>query len=210
MSKKAEKLAEESSADHPARYRLLAIIYLMQDRMDMAREASQHLVALEPEVPYSWWLAGYIDLWESDYSQAQQNFETAYELKTPEDLTWWRPHATYLGIALWGLGEKDRAEQLFAERMSLNQAAIDNGNQDPALRKDMAVIHATRGETEEAVQWMERAVESGYAWYDLTAKEGLLENLRNHPRFQQLMTEMEARVAGMRRRVEVMESEWEN
>ncbi len=207
---KAEKLAEEISADHPARYRLLAIIYLLQDRMDMAREASQHLVALEPEVPYSWWLAGYMDLWENDYSQAQQNFETAYELNTPEDLTWWRPHATYLGIALWRLGEKDRAEQLFAERMSLNQAAIDNGNQDPTLRKDMAVIHATRGETEEALQWMERAVESGYARYDLTLKEGLLGTLHDDPRFQQLMTKIEAKVAVMRRQVEAMESEWDN
>ena len=207
---KAEKLAEEISPDHPARYRLLATIYMLQDRMDMAREASQHLIALEPEVPFSWWLAGYLDLWENDYSQAKQNFEAAYELKTPEDLTWWRPHATYLGVALWRLGEKERAEELFAEQMRLNQAAIENGNQNPALRKDMAVIQATRGESDEALEWMEQAVESGYTWYDLTIKDGLLDNLRDDPRFQQLMTEMETRVSGMRTRAEAIEREWGN
>jgi tetratricopeptide (TPR) repeat protein len=198
------------SPDHPARYRLLAIIYLLQDRMDMAREASEHLIALEPEIPYSWWLAGYMDLWENQNSRARENLERAYELRTPEDLTWWRPHATYLGVALWRLGEKDRAEELFAERIRLSQAAIDNGNQNPALRKDMAVIHATRGEIEEAVQWLERAIESGFAWHDLTTKDGLLDNLRDNPRFQQVMTEMETRVAGMRTSAEVIEREWGN
>jgi serine/threonine protein kinase/Tfp pilus assembly protein PilF len=207
---RAEEVANSMSPDHPARYRLLAIIYLLQDRMDMAREASEHLIALEPEIPYSWWLAGYMDLWENQNSRARENLERAYELRTPEDLTWWRPHATYLGVALWRLGEKDRAEELFAERIRLSQAAIDNGNQNPALRKDMAVIHATRGEIEEAVQWLERAIESGFAWHDLTTKDGLLDNLRDNPRFQQVMTEMETRVAGMRTSAEVIEREWGN
>jgi hypothetical protein len=74
----------------------------------------------------------------------------------------------------------------------------------------MAVIFATRGETEEALRWMELAFESGYALYDLTMKDGLLDSLHNYPRFQQLIAEMEAKVADMRLRVEAMEAEWDD
>jgi hypothetical protein len=151
-----------------------------------------------------------MDLWENENLRAKTNLESAYELKTPEDLTWWRPHATYLGVALWRLGERDKAEELFTERIRLNQAAIEKGNQNPELPRDMAVILATRGEVEEAVQWMEKAAESGFAWHDLTTKDGLLNNLRDNPRFQQIMAKMKARVASMRSRSEVIEREWSN
>ena len=53
-----------------------------------------------------------------------------------------------------------------------------------------------------------KAFENGYALYDLTLKEGLLEDLRDHPRFQEIIAAMETRVADMRSRVEAMEAEW--
>jgi serine/threonine protein kinase/tetratricopeptide (TPR) repeat protein len=205
---KAEEWAEKISATHPAKYRLLALLYMLQDRMSEAREASSQLTSLQPDLPFTWWIAGSIALWEKDYRQASESFEIAYELPTREDLTWWRPHATYLGVALWRSRLRGEAAQLFAQRIRLNQLAMDNGNQHPDLRRDMAVIHATLGDREEALQWMGRAVASGYAQYDLIMKDRLLESLYTNSRFQQMISEMEARVGQMRLRVEAMESEW--
>jgi hypothetical protein len=89
--------------------------------------------------------------------------------------------------------------------MRLIESGIEKGNQNPEIRKDMAVIQATRGETEDALRWMERAFESGYARYDLILKDGLLDSLHDEPRFQQLVAEMKGKVARMRLRVEAME-----
>lgn len=205
---KAESSAQKMSEDHPARYRVLALTYMLQGRMQEAREASWHLIRIQPDTRFSWWLVGYLALLANDLPQAQASFERAYQLKTRDDLNWWRPYATYLGITHWRMGDRERAEELFAERIQLNEEAIRKGNQNPELCKDMAVIYATRGEPEEAVRWMEKAFENGYALYDLTLKDGLLEDLRDHPRFQQIIAAMETRVAAMRSRVEVMEAEW--
>ncbi len=205
---KAETLAAQISTDNPARYRLLSLIYMLQHRMEEARETSRKLISLQPDSPFSWWLVGYMALLANDLSQAQIGFETVYQLKTRDDLTWWRPYVTYLGITHWRLGETARAEELFNERILRDEAAIQKGNQNPEVRKDMAVIHANRGETEEALDWLEKAFESGYAWYDLTLKEGLLDSLNDQPRFQHLIAEMENRVKQMRLRVEAMEIAW--
>jgi tetratricopeptide (TPR) repeat protein len=205
---KAEKVALAMSEDHPERYRLLALIYMLQDRLEEAREASRHLISLQPDSPFSWWMVGYLALLSNDLAQAQAGFERAHQLKTKDDLNWSRPYRTYLGITLWRLGEKQQAEQLFSERILLNERAIQKGNQDPERRKDMAVIYATIGETDEALRWLELAFESGYALYDLTLKERLLNNLHDHPRFVELVDQMAGKVGAMRARVAAMESEW--
>jgi non-specific serine/threonine protein kinase len=204
----AVRVANKMSPDHPARHRLLAFIYLLQGRRETARSTCQELLSIQPDVPFNWWLRGSIALWDGDYAQARESFEIATLVRTPEDLTWRRPYSTYLGVSLWKLGETERADQLFAERIRISREAIEAGNQNPELPRELAVIHATRGETEEAIAWMEQAVESGYNWYDLTAKDGLLESLQNHPRFQQLTAEMRNKVAEQRQRVQAIEANW--
>jgi TolB-like protein/Tfp pilus assembly protein PilF len=205
---KAEQLAKKISANYPAHYRLLALIYLLQGRMEEATEAGRQLIALQPDTPFSWWVNGYIAFLERDLDYALDSFERAYQLKTKDDLNWWRPYATYLGVTYWKQGKKDKAEQLFAERIALNESAIEKGNQNPEIRKDMAVIFATRGDKEEALRWLELAALNGYALYDLTLRDGLLDNLHDEPRFQKLIAEMETRVSEMRNRVARMEAEW--
>jgi tetratricopeptide (TPR) repeat protein len=205
---KAAELVQQISSDHPARYRLVALINILQGHTDQAKVTSEQLLSRQPDSSFAWWLSGQISFLADDYEKARESFSRAHQLKTTEDLNWWRPFATYLGVTLWRLGERDAAEQLFSERISANQSAFEKGNQDPELRRDMAVIHATRGETEEALQWMERAFEAGYARYDLIQKDRLLEALYDHPRFQELVVAMRAGVSQMRRLVGLMEQEW--
>ena len=206
---KAEKLAQKMSADHPSRYRLLALIYLYLNRMAEAREAAQQLIALQPDTPFSWWVSGYIAFLEEDLDYARDSFEEAYQLKTKDDLNWWRPYATYLGVIHWRQGNREKAEELFTERIALNESAIEKGSQHPEIRKDMAVIYATRGDKEEALRWLELAALNGYALYDLTLRDGLLDGLHDQPRFQKIMAEMATKVSLMRARVTEMEAEWD-
>ncbi|UCF36492.1 MAG: protein kinase [Acidobacteriota bacterium] len=205
---KAEQLAARISQDHPARDRLLSLIHLLQGRMQEAKVAADRLILLQPEVPFSWWVSGYVKLWNGENAAAQADFERAYQLKATDDLNWWRPYATYLGKTLWNLGDTQSANRFFNERLAADQNAIDAGSQYPDLLKDRAVIYATRGEIDNALQWMQRAVDSGYLLYDIAERDGLLQPLYEEPRFQQMMREAESRVEGMRRRAEIMERDW--
>jgi hypothetical protein len=107
------------------------------------------------------------------------------------------------------MGDREKAEELFSERTLLNEKAIQKGNQNPEIFKDMAVIYATIGESDEALRWLELAFENGYALYDLTLKDGLLDSLHDQPRFIELIDKMESKVTEMRSRVRAMEADWD-
>jgi len=205
---KAIDLALRISAEHPLRYRLLALIYLLQNRMEEVREASSQLIERQPDVPFTWWLNGNMEFWEQNYVEARKHFDKAKQLKAREDLTWWRPYSTYLGITYWKTGDQKRAEELFAESIRNNEKAMEQGNQHPELRRDMAVIYAIRGETDTALQWLEQAIEKGASLYDLTLKDGLLADLYENPRFQQMTEEAGLKIRAMRMRIEEMEIGW--
>jgi hypothetical protein len=66
-----------------------------------------------------------------------------------------------------------------------------------------------RGDKEKAVEWMQKAANSGWTWYDDALKSPLYEVLRDESRFQNIIAEVKAKVDVMRRRVEEMEKEWE-
>jgi TolB-like protein/Tfp pilus assembly protein PilF len=203
---KALDLAEIISDDHPAHFRILGLIYLLQNRLDEAAEACRRLVSLQPDIPFTWWLSGNLALWEQDYQAALENFEKANQLKTRDDLNWWRPYTTYLGFTCLKLGKTQQAEQYFAISEASNLEAMRNGNQNPELRRDMAVIQAIRGEKEEALQWLVQAVATGSTLYDLTLKDEMLESLYDHPRFQELLAEVSLKIERMRLEVEKIEA----
>ena len=74
----------------------------------------------------------------------------------------------------------------------------------------MARVEVTRGNKEEAYRWLQEAYEKG--WRDRDSDDEWLpvyENIRDEPRFQQLMAKINAEKAEMLRRVQEMEKEWE-
>jgi serine/threonine-protein kinase len=66
------------------------------------------------------------------------------------------------------------------------QAALDSRPQDPEYLYWAGIIHNQLGETELALDWLERAVEYGYSTAEIrnTAE---LDNLRGRPRFEELL-----------------------
>ncbi len=66
----------------------------------------------------------------------------------------------------------------------------------------LARIHALHGEKDEALRWLKEAIARGVRNPLWLRRDPLLENLRDDPRFQQLLAELDAEVARMRERVE--------
>jgi hypothetical protein len=109
---------------------------------------------------------------------------------------------------LWKLGERTEAERLLSESERICQEKVAAGDQRYGLREVMAMVHALRGNSDEALRWLEQAIEEGWRWYDVVASDPVWENLRGEPRFQQSMAAVEAEVESMRRRIRVLEQEW--
>jgi hypothetical protein len=64
----------------------------------------------------------------------------------------------------------------------------------------MAAIHAARAETDEALEWLERAFTAGYKDYSTLGRHPIFLAVRREARFQNLLKRMEAAVARMRER----------
>jgi hypothetical protein len=65
-----------------------------------------------------------------------------------------------------------------------------------------AAIHALRGETEAALESLDRAYAAGWRDGRTTARDPLLASLRSEPRFMQTLSRIEADVAAMRARAD--------
>jgi len=61
------------------------------------------------------------------------------------------------------------------------------------------------GKKEEALQWLQKALDSGMTEYRYYTRYPLFENIRDDERFKRIVDEVKIRVAEMRRRVEQME-----
>ena len=70
-------------------------------------------------------------------------------------------------------------------------------------------VHAIRGEKDEALLWLQKAIDAGYDNYTWMSVDPAFENLRDDPRFRQMIAEMKSKVDEMRRRVRELEKEWE-
>jgi hypothetical protein len=76
---------------------------------------------------------------------------------------------------------------------------------DDRFRLSMAAIYAVQGDKEEALRWLQKAVDAGWRWYRFLSRYHLLENIRDDTRFKRIIDDTKAKVAEMLRRVEQFE-----
>jgi TolB-like protein len=107
-------------------------------------------------------------------------------------------HAYHLHKA----GQTARASALMDEILKANQSEIDSGAEWYTPMLQNAAIHAWRGETALALDWLEKSYTAGFRIYRLLARDRLLVSLHNEPRFTKLVARMDADVAAMRARAD--------
>jgi protein kinase/serine/threonine-protein kinase len=69
----------------------------------------------------------------------------------------------------------------------------------------MAAIYAVQGNKEEALEWLEKAVDAGWRDHKCALRYPIFENIRDDERFKRIMDDVKVKVAEMRRRVEQLE-----
>ncbi|MGH7482103.1 MAG: TPR end-of-group domain-containing protein, partial [Longimicrobiales bacterium] len=110
--------------------------------------------------------------------------------------------AVLLGVVLWRAGERERAARLFSDFERFAAERMNGGSEYYLLRYSLAELHAVHGEPEQALDWLERAVDTGWVEVEVTLLDPLLAPLRDEPRFRAIVRDMRTRAAELRRRVE--------
>jgi tetratricopeptide (TPR) repeat protein len=107
-----------------------------------------------------------------------------------------------MGVILAGEGQNQEAMQLL-EPVEMDTAKrIDAGAETAKLRVIMAGIALAGGREEEALTWLQAAVDSGWRDHRLLAIEPAFAPLHDNPGYKVLLEDLRTRVAVMRARVE--------
>jgi hypothetical protein len=135
---------------------------------------------------------------------------TEAQFQNSPDITagyWLVPESPRVRLAylLARRGEK-RQVDLLDQALQGAQKALQEGNQSPRVRMDIAAIHALRGEKDKALRSLQQGYDAGWRDHWTLRKNPIFESLRDEPAFQALLTRMESDVAQMRRRVNIKET----
>ncbi|MBA2243879.1 MAG: protein kinase, partial [Gemmatimonadetes bacterium] len=171
-----------------------------------AQEQVERLLARDGDNARNRATAGDVYLFNGDLVRAREHLERAYDLAPDgRPATTVRRTRVLLGATLWRMGERQGAEQLFAEYEELAREAIAHGDPFPFHPYGLAAMHAIRGQRSEAMRWLETAFSAGFVDHWLLLHDPLLAELRGTPEFQQYAARVKARVDQLRARVLQME-----
>jgi tetratricopeptide (TPR) repeat protein len=133
-------------------------------------------------------LSGIIELWSGDYIKAEQIYSQLGS-------------RIHLGYSLWKKGQEEEAKKLFSQSVESINLRLDQGNENPSLPLNLAMIYSIEGNMIEAYKWLKNAVDAGYKWYAWIEKDPLMENFHNDDQFKQITSQMKIEVEEMRKRV---------
>jgi len=85
-----------------------------------------------------------------------------------------------LGFASIALGEPDQAVTSF-------EKSVELGYRKPTSMYNLACAHALSGHGNEALDWLERALSSGFESWSVVRTDADLDNIRHDPRFRKLL-----------------------
>lgn len=179
-----------------------AHLYVRWGELDQAVALRESMLNLDiSEVD---WLmeAALLHLYARDYPMALRRVEDAFR-EAPEGLllsTKWA--TTIAGFAHLQMGDRERAERLFEQSLTINQEDLDGELDMPRAPWETASILAALGLTDEALAWAEVAYDMGQRRYWDADLDPMFDSVRDDPRFVALVDRMRADVEAMRARVE--------
>jgi protein kinase/serine/threonine-protein kinase len=159
--------------------------------------------ALRPghATPYVHELSGWIELLRGDVGRASERFGWAASADERASDSW-----PQLGLAAC---ERARGEPRACAKIALGvipeiEAAIASGDERPEQPHALAVAHALRGSSADAVAWLERAFEAGWRDHRWDAIDPAFEGIRRSAGFVAFAARTRESVAAMRQRAERM------
>jgi len=170
-------------------------LFLDLGEYNKAIEQSQTGLSKFPSSPSAWIMesAALAELFSGHYEKAQEYYQKI------------GAQPIELGYIYWKAGRKDEASELFQTNLDRLQKRLEQGDEGNDTRLSMAAIYAVQGDKEEALKWLQKAIDAGWRDYRYISRYPLLENIRDDERFKRSIDDLKAKIAEMRRRVEQLE-----
>ena len=121
-------------------------------------------------------------------------------------LQWGYTPAVNLAHLYYKSGDADRGDIVLGHARAFIESQRNNGFYTPALDYVEAGTHAVRGDTEEAIKFLRKAVDNGWSKHWFAERDPNLVSLYDDPEFKQILADLRARVAEMRERSKVLAS----
>ena len=192
----AEKWARKALELQPdllEAHRQLIYLYLSNGEYDKAIEQSQVYLSKLPGYTGAIRTAALAELFAGHHEKAEEYYKKSGGAPIE------------LGYLYWKSEKKDEARKIFQRNLEPLQKRLEENDEGDGIRISMASIHAVQGNKEEALLWLQKALDSGMTDYLFYSRYPLFENIRDDERFKRIMDDAKAKVAEMRRRVEQME-----
>lgn len=184
----------ELEPDDPGAYADFVHFHLNGGRVGRAEEYLEKMRAVDPETGFD--VAADVATEQGDLESALAHLER-----------WWsRQSAAWetqdlLGWVQMRLGRRDEAERSLRQAEDMARLWLGRGDQGAWPYFVLARVHLARGETDEAIDALERWVERGGYEPGYLRTSRVFAPLRSHPRFRALLERVEGRVARMREAV---------
>jgi TolB-like protein/Flp pilus assembly protein TadD len=179
----------------------LGYLYMVEENFQKARKLVGEALANNPDDTYLLNAAGDVELFARDFTKARGYYEKSLALSPPEE-----GPTTQMAFILWTMKKRSEASKVFDQSIQLSLKGIQGGNEDEVFRYDQARIFAIRGDSTEALNWLQQAIDisrRNYRWIQL---DPMLDSIKSSPRFQQMIERLKTQVDEMRRKVEDYDS----
>jgi DNA-binding winged helix-turn-helix (wHTH) protein/tetratricopeptide (TPR) repeat protein len=177
---------ERGSQFHPRKAVSPSIVqvHIWNQEYDAAREAIQAWRAESPGNKYAIYFAPYPAMMSGDWGEAGELLNEALDL-LPED-----PIVVSLQGVFFALMEK---HELALNCMIHACASPKSFGHAHHTYYQIACILALAGKHQQAFEWLERSVSTGFAWWPFFLKDHCLKNLHRLPEFELLVSSLQAK-----------------
>ena len=184
----------------------LAILQFDRRNFELAAREAQSILSNAPDDVHALMLAGETALASGAPADAERYLKKA-EAQAPggELFFLFRRQGTSLGYVYHSSGRRTDAEKLFTRNLQLDRTDLSHGVETSLAPYDIARISAVRGERDDALNWLQKAIDAGWREYQFCAIDPLMANVRTDPRFDAMMAQLKTSVEMMRGRVEELE-----
>ena len=182
----AREMYERCRPFHPQKAVSHSIVqvYVWSGAYDLAREEIQAWRAESPGNKYPVYLAPQLAMMTQEWSAAKALLDEAAQLLPDEPLT-----VSLLGVFYALTGKSGRALDCLT-RACANPKSFGHAHH---TYYQVACILAVLGRSTQAFEWLERSVSTGFACWPFFMKDPWLQNLRDLPEFEVLLSSLQAK-----------------